>query len=412
MKMRLTQAIVDKLAFTPGETATGKPVKENSIFDAEQRGLVIRIFGSGEKTYYVKCPTGRMKIGSCAAIKLTAARSAAAVTLGKAAAGADPVRERKEAKLQAEQTAAHDKQTLRALVETFEALKHAQLRSSTLSEMRRAIHSAFAGHLDTPAARIDRATAVNVLDQVVKKGAPVMAHRTSAYLSTIYTWAVGRGALKENPFAKMPYSVRSERDRVLEDWELRAIWKAAESMGVYGAIVRMLMVTGARREEVAEAPWSELSPDLSVWTIPGERTKNKQTHILPLPALVREILASQTKISGNPHVFPSIRQSGSFANFTPTKVLIDKASGVAGWRLHDLRRTVATNLQKLGVRLEVTEALLNHVSGSRGGIVGIYQRHDFAPEKVTAMEAWDRRLREILAGSAATDNVVKWRKEL
>jgi integrase len=410
MRVGLTQTYVDKLAFVPAKEGD-KPIKENTVFDAKQRGLMIRVFASGEKTYYVKLKTGRAKLDSCAKIKLAAARTAAAVMLGKAAVGSDPVRERQEAKLQAKLTAAHDKLTLRALFDNFEALKRAELRSRTLSEMKRAIHRVFKNHLDVPAAKIDRAIAIGVLDELVKKGSPTMAHRANAYLCTLYAWAVSRGTLQLNPFVKMPYGAGNSRDRVLTDEELRAIWTAAEGMGVYGAIVRLIMLTGARREEVADIRWSELSSDFAVWTLPKERAKNHNALVLPLPAPVRAIIAAQERVDGSPHVFPSVRPGVSFANFSACKDLIDEASGVAGWRLHDLRRTVATNLQKLGVRLEVTEAILNHVSGSRGGIVGVYQRHEWTDEKRAALDAWGERLIAVIDGRAAASNVIPIRAQ-
>jgi integrase len=144
-----------------------------------------------------------------------------------------------------------------------------------------------------------------------------------------------------------------------------------------------------------------LSDDLSTWTIPASRAKNGATHIVPLSAPVQELLRSLPQFGDL--VF------GPFNNWSKAKAAMDARSGVTNWRLHDLRRTAATGLQRLGVRLEVTEQVLNHVSGSRAGIVGVYQRHDFASEKRAALDAWGAHVQAIVEGRAATDNVVTLR---
>jgi integrase len=158
------------------------------------------------------------------------------------------------------------------------------------------------------------------------------------------------------------------------------------------------MLTGQRREEVAGMTWIELSEDLATWTIPATRTKNGIPHLVPLSQPARELLQALASdrpehVQGAPRranrslVFPG--ECGTpFGGWSKAKSALDRASGVSGWWLHDLRRTLATGLQRLGVRLEVTEAVLNHLSGS----VGIYQRHDRAEEKRSALDAWSVHL--------------------
>ncbi len=162
--------------------------------------------------------------------------------------------------------------------------------------------------------------------------------------------------------------------------------------------------------------WEELSADLSTWTIPARRTKNDRDQIVPLSAMARDVLAGMERRDGL--VFPSSART-AFSAWSKTKVALDAAIAnarggdpVTPWRLHDLRRTLATGLQRLGVRLEVTEAVLNHISGTRAGIVGIYQRHDWAPEKRTALDGWAARLQGILDGAedAASGKVVALRR--
>jgi integrase len=172
--------------------------------------------------------------------------------------------------------------------------------------------------------------------------------------------------------------------------------------GPLNAIVRFLILSGQRREEVAGMKWTELSDDFSTWTIPASRAKNGATHIVPLSDQAREQLRSLPQF--NELVFPGLR--GAFNGWSKAKAALDAKSGVTNWRLHDLRRTMATGLQRLGVRLEVTEQVLNHVSGSRAGIVGVYQRHDFALEKRAALQAWGEQVIAIVEGHVAANNVV------
>jgi integrase len=154
-------------------------------------------------------------------------------------------------------------------------------------------------------------------------------------------------------------------------------------------------------------PWSELNDDLTVWTLPKERAKNKTELILPLPKLARDIIRSSPRIDGSPFVF-TFDGDQPVESFSRMKRRLDALTGIAEpWTLHDLRRSTATALQRLGVRLEVTEAVLNHVSGSRGGIVGVYQRHNWAVEKRDALEALAARVEALVEGREAASNVVE-----
>jgi integrase len=176
-------------------------------------------------------------------------------------------------------------------------------------------------------------------------------------------------------------------------------------------------LTGARRDEVADLEWREVDLDRAVWTLPAERAKNGREHSIPLCDKAIEILRSLPRIERSKFVFTTSGQN-PVSGFDYWKKALDRtmaklaeegASPIPGWVLHDLRRTVATNLQRLGVRLEVTEAVLNHIAGSRAGIVGIYQRHDYAAEKRQALDAWARRLEAIVSGETAS-NVVELAK--
>jgi integrase len=144
-----------------------------------------------------------------------------------------------------------------------------------------------------------------------------------------------------------------------------------------------------------------ISGDRSTWTIPASRAKNGASHIVPLSRQAQDMLFAMPRFGEL--VFPGLR--GVFSGWGKAKATLDVRAGVADWRLHDLRRTTATGLQRLGVRLEVTEAILNHISGSRAGIVGIYQRHDWNAEKRTALDAWGEHVLAIVEGRPVASNV-------
>jgi integrase len=166
--------------------------------------------------------------------------------------------------------------------------------------------------------------------------------------------------------------------------------------------VQLLIVTGQRESEVAKMRWEHLDLEREEWRLPAELTKTGRGHVVPLSPLALEILGSmEHKDAG--FVFPSQRPGSKNAvtGFSKIKRRLDKQSRVTGWRYHDLRRTLATGMQRLGVRLEVTEAVLNHVSGSRAGIVGVYQRHEYGPEKRQALDAWGREVERIIGRGEA-----------
>jgi integrase len=374
-----------------------------ALFDDEQRGLGVRVTASGGKTYLAQYnwhgQKRRIPLGSCSALSLAKARDAVRAIMGDVARGIDPAAERKKAK-------AHEALTLSALLSDWQALHLASKRPKYAAEAVRALRNAFSRYLDLPAADLTRAAAVKALDAMARRGSVAMAARTAAYGKAAYGWAVKRGSLASNPFTTLPVATTERRERVLGDDEIGAIWKATDGPGPFSGIVRLLILTGQRRTEAGGMTWAELSDDLSTWIIPASRAKNGATHIVPLSAPAQDLLRGVPR-SGE-LVFPGLR--GTFNGFSPAKATLDTKSGVTNWRLHDLRRTMATGLQRLGVRLEVTEQVLNHVSGSRAGIVGVYQRHDFASEKRAALDAWGAHVLAVVEGRAAMGNVVTLRE--
>jgi integrase len=403
--MKLTHRRIETL-----ECPAGK--KDVLVFDDEQTGLGVRVTAGGGKSFLAQYGHGgekrRIPLGSCSAISLASARDAVRSILGDVAKGRDPAGERKEAAREAKRKAAHEALTLGALLEQWEALRLADKRERYAAEAVRAVRVAFGKRLPLPAAELDRAAVVRVLDALAKDGKVAMASRTAAYGRACYQWAIRRGSLETNPFANLPLTAVAKRERVLTDAELAAVWKATDGPGPFNAIVRMLMLTGQRREEVTAMTWDEIAGDFSTWTLPASRAKNGAAHLVPLSSQAQAILRVAPCVRRTNHVFPG--RNGPFNGFSKAKEALDKVCGVKDWRLHDLRRTAATGLQRLGVRLEVTEAVLNHIAGSRAGIVGVYQRHSWAEEKRLALNAWGEHIAAIVEGRTAADNVTQLRR--
>ena len=225
----------------------------------------------------------------------------------------------------------------------------------------------------------------------------MLARRVFAHLNRLFVWSIGRGILETNPLqhAEKPGSETS-RERVLDDTELVKVWRASEQLlPTYRDAFRLLVLTGARKQEISALRWDEIR-DAAIH-LEGERAKTGRPHIVSLSSPARSILAGIER--GEGEIVFGVRGGGSLRNWTAAKKILDHVSGVTDWTLHDLRRTLATNLQKLGTPLPVTEAVLGHVSGSRSGIVGVYQRHDYAAEKASALEAWGARVMALVEGS-------------
>lgn len=275
-----------------------------------------------------------------------------------------------------------------------------------------------------PLPHITRTDLQSVLDAVpVKKKA--MRRAVFAYASVLFGWAAGRGYGSRNPLVDMakPPAPKA-RDRVLADDELLVVWNAAGSMGMpWGAFYRIAILTGQRREEVAALRWAELDREAREWIVPADRAKNGVVHIVPLSGPVMQELDAIALGERWPKSGFVLTTTGrtSISGFSKAKKALDakvqelrqKGSGegseletLSAWRLHDLRRTVATGLQRLGIRFEVTEAVLNHVSGAKGGVAGIYQRHDWKEEKRSALNAWAAHVSELITGAGDT-NVVR-----
>jgi integrase len=271
---------------------------------------------------------------------------------------------------------------------------------------------------DRPIAEISRRDVVKLLEKVVDEGRPYIAHHLLAYLSKLFNWAIVRDAygLNASPvtrgMAKDIVGAKKPRQRVLSDAELRKIWRATEAIAYpFGPFVRMLLVTGQRLREVANATWVEFDLDLALWTIPSERMKGDAAHEVPLSRLALEILRSVPKDDKKPRnpsafVFSTTGGKAPVSGFSKAKIALDqllgemraKADGetppaLPGWVFHDLRRTMRTNLSGLPVPDLVAELVIAH---AKPGLHKVYDQHAYRAEKRRALDLWAERLLSIV----------------
>ena len=267
---------------------------------------------------------------------------------------------------------------------------------------------------DTPMPHIGRSQLQPVIDSIPshKRG---IRRAVFAYSSVLWGWAIRRGHIAVNPILAMEKPpAPAARERVLTDNELTRLFRVADTLHpVWTALFKLLVLTGQRRSEVAGIMWEELDRATATWTIPASRAKNAKAHLVPLAPAAVWLLDAQASGTVWPQRGYILTTTGRtpVSGISKAKAALDKAMSNEGrevdaWRLHDIRRTVATGLQRLGVRFEVTEAVLNHVSGSKGGVAGVYQRHDWADEKRSALEAWAGHVEQLIRGITAT-NVVR-----
>jgi integrase len=240
-----------------------------------------------------------------------------------------------------------------------------------------------------PMDTITRTDIRNLLDSIADRGAPIHANRILAYLRRLFNWAVERDIITSSPVAgiKAPAGERS-RDRTLSPDELAKVWQGTYKVSdPFGTFFRMLILTGQRRNEVAGARWEEIDFAKNEWTIPAERAKNGKTHLVHLPASP-DILSGLPRMDGSEFVFTTTGQT-PISGFSKAKAMLDEASGIYGWKIHDLRRTFATLATgELGIEPVVVDKILNHLSGAVTGIAAVYQRHAYLDQRREAMKKW------------------------
>lgn len=383
--VRLTRPAIAAITLNPGQS-------ERIVWDAEVQGFGYRLRG-GRGTWVIRPPRAGGKsslftLGAADAISLTEARTAAKTRLAQAALGDSPALARREQRAAAVVT-------LESILTRYECEAKDRMRASSLANLRTHVGKHWQPLHDRPLASIRRADIATRLQEISQGSGKHAAVRARRMLSSVFAWAVAEGMVDANPVTgTRPAAEEVRRERVLSSSELAAIWKGV-SDDDFGRIIKLLMLTGMRRSEVAEMRWSELDLDGAMWRLPGSRTKNKRPHEVPLSHAAIEILQQVAQRSERDLVFGN--GSGGFSGFSKSKKALDDELGLEDWHIHDLRRTAATGMADLGVLPHVVEAALNHVSGHKAGVAGIYNRATYSPEKRDALDRWGREIERICA---------------
>jgi integrase len=261
----------------------------------------------------------------------------------------------------------------------------------------------------TAVTRADVAACIRTIAH--KHGVPTAA-AARRWLSAFFAWCIAEGLLGDgaNPVdgSHRPADP-TPRDRVLSNDELVAIWNAVGADDDYGRIIRLLMLLGARAGEVGGLRWSEIDLDAGTWTLPAERSKNKRSHTIALPPAALAIISAVPQTTRD-HLFGS-RAGTGFTSWPWYKQQLDRglAGAVKPWRVHDIRRTVATGMADIGVEPHIIEATLNHHSGHRSGIAGVYNRSTYERAVKAALARWDEHVLSLIGGRAS--KVVALRRE-
>jgi integrase len=366
-------------------------------FDDDMPGFGIRLRISGQQVrrswvaqYRSFGRTRRVLLGSAEILGAEQARAAAKKVLARVTLGHDP---------QAEKAARRQKDThsLKGVVGDYLAFKQKTVRPRTYAEIVRYLTGHFFKPLhNVPIDQITRRDVAARLTKITTESGSITASRARIALSGFYAWAMGQGLAESNPVigTTRPQEAKP-RDRVLSDAELAAIWNACDD-DAFGKVIKLLVLTGARRAEVGGMRWSEIGFERGVWVIPAERVKNGRQHTLPLTPLAISIIQSVPRRIGRDHLFGT-RSDGGLSHWHQ-KAELDQRLTIKPWRVHDLRRTLATRLCDLGTAPHVVEQILNQQSGHRAGVVGIYNRSSYEREVKAALALWSDHIRTLVDG--------------
>ena len=402
------------------ETAKPDPDKRREIPDGIVPGLYLVVQPSGAKGWALRYryagKPAKLTLGKWPMMTLAQARTVATEALEQVEAGQNPAQAKKATRAAQVEAQQDDRDQFQSVVEQF-LKRHASRnrRADDVAAMfRREVLAAWGGRKIHDISKRD---VIEVLAGIVDRGSPVTANRLRAHLNTLFNWAKGRDIVQSNPLDGIkPPAPEKPRDRVLTDDEIKLFWQACDKMGQpFGPLFQIMLLTGQRRGEVAGMTEREIRGE--EWTIPAARSKNGDEHTLPLPEAVRDALGNVVQIRGKAGLFFTTTGESPVSGFTRAKDRLGKLMGeiasegqpepveLDAFTLHDLRRTAATGMAGLGFPPHIVEAVLNHRSGTRRGVAGVYNRFDYAGEKRAALEAWGRYVLALVEGQPG--NVVQ-----
>lgn len=375
------------------------PSRRLEIPDALLPNFYLVVQPSGAKSWAVRYRAGgrpaKLTIGRYPAIDLGKARDLARAHLEAVAKGQNPAAEKRAARV----TRAV------ALPETVDALCDAYVDRYLKPNVRRwkAAEGEIDNHIRPRLGKLalEELSRAHVRGMVREVGEayPVAANRALARLNAVLNWAVGEDLIAANPAAGVKRPTRETPvDRILDDDELKAVWEAVATLG-YPAqqFMRLLILTGQRRDDVRLAHWDEINLAEKTWIIPASRYKSRRPQLVPLTDETVALLDAMPFKDRASYVLSATAGERAYSAVQKPKAALDRISGVTGWTLHDLRRTCRTGLSRLGIRADIAERVIGHSVGGRLGQT--YDLYEFADEKRRALEAWERHVLGLKAGN-------------
>jgi integrase len=356
-------------------------------FDDDVAGFGLRLRNGGARTWIYRYRIGRKQrsitLGNAKSVPLALARENAGRLEARVRLGGDPALDKQAARVEADNLVG-------ALIDQYLDMRRSAWRPSSLREVRRHLLIYAKPLHKLPVTAVSQRNVASLLNENAKSSGEATSNRLRASLAAFLSWAIRQGIrLPDGNVAShtRPFKEYS-RDRILNDAEIRAVWHACRDDD-YGAAIKLLLLTGQRAAEIGSLRWDEVWGDKIV--LQGTRTKNKRPHIIPLSAPAKSIL-DKHRMLGRAFVFGRTDTHG-FRGWGVAKQRLDERAAKANgtmepWVVHDLRRTCATGMVGLGIPPHIVEAVLNHVSGHKSGVAGIYNRAAYDTEKREALERW------------------------
>jgi integrase len=308
------------------------------------------------------------------------ARARAKQLLGTVAGGTDPFA----------QTLSGE--GFRALIDRYLERKRGSLKPSSFRDTERYLRNHSAPLHNLRLDQIDRRKVAALLGEVETSSGPIARNRLRSTLSAFYSWAIQEGLIENNPVQGTGKADEGgSRERVLSPEELKSLWRGLDD-GHFSNIVRLLLLTGQRRNEIGRLAWTELDLPRKLIVLAPDRTKNSRQHEVPLSRQALAIIERQPRRNTTGFLFS---EKGAFGNWSKVKAALDQRVGIAPWTLHDLRRTCATYLAELGILPHVIETTLNHVSGHKAGVAGVYNRSKMTDAVRDALQHWADHVEKI-----------------
>ena len=335
----------------------------------------------------------RITIGRIGKVGVDAARKHAKKLLAQVELGEDPQADKAQERIERAKADVR----LGGVVEGYIEAKTSTWRPNTRREVSYQLHTLWRPLHSLPIGEISRADVAKRIREIGKANGVATASRTRAALSGLMAWAMREGLpLEQNPvIGTNAPKLNPPRTRVLSREEIRTIWNATGDSD-FGRCVKLMLCTACRRQEIGSATWSEFSDDM--WTVPTSRTKNGRELKLPLVGLAAEVVEAVPQ-HGRDFLFGT--GSRGLVGWFEAKRSLERRMGLlpgGAWQLHDLRRSVVTHMAEIGIEPHIIEAVINHVSGHKAGVAGIYNRASYAPRIRQALERWDAELRSIIGG--------------